>query len=169
MAATSQQAGPDSEDTGDENTRDLLDATGIVSADNDLGTAQPGRSSNTEQRQSSRHLTARPHPLGADTDTDDSSSDEIAATGDAAAVPGSNSGRSRQHLAVFLSSHEQHAAIGINWVLFGSSQLQDRPRGGPLAAFTSCVPQEHWESTHVKVGREDCLDCILLLIVPYSK
>eukprot|EP00879_Flechtneria_rotunda_P018575 GHRR01019491.1.p1 GENE.GHRR01019491.1~~GHRR01019491.1.p1 ORF type:complete len:342 (+),score=104.91 GHRR01019491.1:616-1641(+) len=58
---------------------------------------------------------------------------------------------SSSNLAVFLSQYEQHAALGINWVLFGSSGLQQRPSNGPLGSYTSCVSPNHWESTHVKV------------------
>ena len=55
------------------------------------------------------------------------------------------------NLALFLSQYEGQAAIGVNWVLFGSSGHLTRPAEGPLAAFTTCVPRTHWESTHVKV------------------
>lgn len=55
-------------------------------------------------------------------------------------------------LPLFLSEFERRAAVGVNWVLFGSSGLLRRPAAGPLASFTSCVPQQHWESTHVKVS-----------------
>jgi len=56
-----------------------------------------------------------------------------------------------QNLAVFLSQYESQAALGVNWVLFGSSGHLVRPDAGPLASYTACIPQEHWESTHVKV------------------
>jgi hypothetical protein len=64
----------------------------------------------------------------------------------------------QQHnLNLFLSDFEAHAAVGVNWVLFGSSGHQTRPAEGPLAAYTSCVPSTHWESTHVKV--RGCAPC----------
>lgn len=58
----------------------------------------------------------------------------------------------RPHLWLFLSHYEPYAAVGVNWVMFGSSGLQQRPPAGPLASYTSCVPQAHWESSHVKVS-----------------
>ena len=42
-------------------------------------------------------------------------------------------------------------ALALNWVLFGSSGHKQRPKGGPLAAYTACVPAAHPESTHTKV------------------
>lgn len=66
-----------------------------------------------------------------------------------AAISNSNGGS--DNLGVFLSQYEHQAAIGVNWVLFGSSGHLTRPAAGPLASFTACVPRTHWESTHVKV------------------
>ncbi|KAF8066394.1 glycosyltransferase family 92 protein [Scenedesmus sp. PABB004] len=59
--------------------------------------------------------------------------------------------RSRASLGAFLSRYEYYAALGVNWVLFGSGGLAERPPGGPLASYTACVPRGHWESTHVKM------------------
>jgi hypothetical protein len=63
----------------------------------------------------------------------------------------SSSSMGSHNLAVFLADFESHAAVGMNWVLFGSSGHLVRPTEGPLAAYTTCIPQTHWESTHVKV------------------
>lgn len=57
----------------------------------------------------------------------------------------------RPSLALFLSGYEHHAALGVNWVMFGSSGLQQRPPAGPLASYNACVPQQVGENTHVKV------------------
>eukprot|EP00775_Hariotina_reticulata_P011536 gene11536-11679_t len=76
-------------------------------------------------------------------------------SGDAERTDGTSKGEADEmdshSLPLFLSGFEQRAAVGVNWVLFGSSGLLKRPQEGPLASFTSCVPQQHWESTHVKV------------------
>lgn len=42
-------------------------------------------------------------------------------------------------------------ALALNWVLFGSSGHKTRPRGGPLASYTACVPASHPESSHTKI------------------
>lgn len=41
--------------------------------------------------------------------------------------------------------------MGVNWVMFGSSGLQQRSPAGPLASYNACVPQQDGENTHVKV------------------
>jgi hypothetical protein len=93
-----------------------------------------------------------------DADTLAAAAAAAAAAADGGGPDSSSSGRpaaqdSQQHsLPVFLADFESHAAIGVNWVLFGSSGQQTRPPDGPLASYTSCVPRTHWESTHVKVG-----------------
>jgi hypothetical protein len=60
----------------------------------------------------------------------------------------------RNHLGLFMADYEQDklGALGVNWVLFGSSGLERRPEQGPLAAYTKCIPRAHDESRHVKVG-----------------
>jgi len=42
-------------------------------------------------------------------------------------------------------------ALALNWVVFGSSGHKTRPRAGPLASYTACIPPSHHESTHVKI------------------
>jgi hypothetical protein len=59
----------------------------------------------------------------------------------------------RPNLALFLAGYERHAALGVNWVMFGSSGLQQRPPAGPMASYSACVPQDNQENTHVKVRR----------------
>jgi hypothetical protein len=59
----------------------------------------------------------------------------------------------RPNLALFLAGFERHAALGVNWVMFGSSGLQQRPPAGPMAGYNACVPQDNQENTHVKVRR----------------
>jgi hypothetical protein len=74
------------------------------------------------------------------------------ATSASAPASSSSSSQHQHNLNLFLSDFEAHAALGVNWVLFGSSRHEVRPPEGPLAAYTSCVPSTHWESTHVKVS-----------------
>lgn len=86
----------------------------------------------------------------------------------ASSVVGSNSTDMYQHnLALFLSEYEGQAALGVNWVLFGSSGHLVRPADGPLAAYTACIPRTHWESTHVKVSLRQAV-CVCLGLVSGS-
>jgi hypothetical protein len=82
-------------------------------------------------------------------------SDSASQQGSHASVIGSSSSSSlytQPHsLAMFLSDFEGQGAVGVNWVLFGSSGHLARPVEGPLGAYTACIPRTHWESTHVKV------------------
>jgi hypothetical protein len=94
-------------------------------------------------------------------------SDSASQQGSPASVIGSSSSSSSTYthphnLALFLSEFEGQGAVGINWVLFGSSGHLARPAEGPLGAYTACIPRTHWESTHVKVRyrRRACCPCI---------
>lgn len=42
------------------------------------------------------------------------------------------------------------AAVAVNWQVFGSSGLEERPGDDPLAAFVACAPEQHPENAHVK-------------------
>jgi hypothetical protein len=76
------------------------------------------------------------------------------AAGSSSSSSSSSASPQPHNLALFLSDFEGQAALGVNWVLFGSSGHLARPAEGPLGAYTACVPRTHWESTHVKV--RDC-------------
>lgn len=53
---------------------------------------------------------------------------------------------------VLLPPYEKYGGLALNWMLFGSSGHVDKPKAGLFASYTSCVPQSHTESTHVKVS-----------------
>lgn len=55
-------------------------------------------------------------------------------------------------LNLALVPYEGAGAVGVNWRMFSSSGHVVRPREGPLTSYTHCIPTNHTESTHVKVG-----------------
>jgi hypothetical protein len=75
--------------------------------------------------------------------------------------------RRRPSLALFLAGYERHAALGVNWVMFGSSGLQQRPAAGPMASYTACVLQEDAENTHVKVRPGEQSTCKSPYVQPH--
>eukprot|EP00884_Botryococcus_braunii_P016178 jgi/Botrbrau1/3243/Bobra.174_1s0015.1 len=53
-------------------------------------------------------------------------------------------------MPALLRDYEAYGGLGVNWRVFGSSGLINKPEGGTLANFISCIPQEDGESTHIK-------------------
>lgn len=67
--------------------------------------------------------------------------------------PGALAAGAGHNLPALLARLEARGAgaLALNWVLFGSSGHKTRPRAGPLASYTACVPAAHPESAHTKV------------------
>ncbi|KAG2495817.1 hypothetical protein HYH03_006057 [Edaphochlamys debaryana] len=53
-------------------------------------------------------------------------------------------------LPSILSEYESFGALGLNWVMFGSSGHVKRPAAGNLMSYTKCLPYNHDVNTHVK-------------------
>ena len=49
-----------------------------------------------------------------------------------------------------LQEYEDHGALVVNWVQFGSSGHMHRPHGSTMASFWKCIPKHHPENLHVK-------------------
>ena len=47
-----------------------------------------------------------------------------------------------------LRNYEEYGGVGLNWLLYGSSGLDERPRGG-VGNYYKCSRQT-WENTHIK-------------------
>lgn len=49
-----------------------------------------------------------------------------------------------------LRQYEGFGALVVNWQMFGSSGLTERPENGTLASYFKCFPLHHKENLHVK-------------------
>lgn len=44
-------------------------------------------------------------------------------------------------MPALLREYEAYGGLGVNWRVFGSSGHIDKPEGGTLANFVTCIPQ----------------------------
>ncbi|GAB4813551.1 hypothetical protein N2152v2_000597 [Parachlorella kessleri] len=49
-----------------------------------------------------------------------------------------------------LKDYEQYGGLVVNWVMFGSSGLKERPKTNTLSSYWKCAPEQHPENCHVK-------------------
>ena len=54
-------------------------------------------------------------------------------------------------LGEFLQAYEAHGGLAINWQVISSSGHVKRPQGKVTDNYSDCLPQQHYENTHVKV------------------
>ena len=50
----------------------------------------------------------------------------------------------------FMTNHPNAGGLGINWLIFGSSHHEKRPKGGVLENFTMCAEQDFSANHHIK-------------------
>lgn len=55
-----------------------------------------------------------------------------------------------QSVPSLLQRYEEHSALAVHWLLFGSSGHQVRPPKGALASYVRCLPQRHTQHLFVK-------------------
>ena len=54
-------------------------------------------------------------------------------------------------LPLFLQAYEGYGGLAVNWQVISSSGHVKRPRGKVTDNYVACLPQQHYENTHVKV------------------
>lgn len=55
-----------------------------------------------------------------------------------------------QSMTALLQRYEEHSALAVHWILFGSSGHEVRPLQGALKSYVRCLPLEHSQHLFVK-------------------
>ena len=55
-----------------------------------------------------------------------------------------------QSLGAFLKDYEGYSALAVHWILFGSSDYQNKPLRSVLRSYTRCMPLKHTQHLFVK-------------------